>query len=145
MRIKISTIVNATLDEVQYGFNKDLFLKLSPPFPKVELQVFEGSEVGNLVSLQLNFLLFKQNWTSEIVQEFRDSSKWQFVDKGVELPFFLKSWTHHHNVEVVAGKTVITDDITYDTGNTIANLIVHPLMVLQFLYRKPIYKSFFGR
>jgi len=145
VRIKIKTKVSATLAEVQEGFNKDLFLQLSPPFPKVELQFFEGSTKGDLVSLELNFGLFKQTWTSKIMEDGEKDGRWYFIDEGTELPFFLKSWRHLHVVESRAEGSVIIDDITYTTGTIFTDLVMYLPMLGQFLYRKPIYKRVFRR
>ena len=145
MRIKVTTKVSATLNEVKKGFNQELFLQLSPPFPKVELQFFEGSSKGNLVSLELNFGLFKQTWTSKIIEDGEEEGHWFFVDEGTELPFFLKSWTHRHVVEGHAEGSLIIDDISYSTGTIFTDLVMYLPLLGQFLYRKPIYKRVFRR
>ncbi len=143
MRLKISTSVRSSLEKVQDGFNEDLFVRLSPPFPKVKLLRFDGSETGNIVSLQLNFIFFRQEWTSEIVSGQQDTDRWVFVDKGIKLPFFLSSWVHHHEVRQDGEGAIIIDDISYSTGWMLTDLILYLPMYLQFLYRKPIYRKAF--
>ena len=145
MRLTIKTKVGAPLPRVKEGFNKDLFLQLSPPFPKVEIHFFEGSSEGDLVSLKLNFLLFKQTWTSKIVSEQLEDNFWEFIDEGTELPFFLKSWQHRHQVKVINNQTFIVDAIDFNSGSLVGNLLLYPGMLLQFLYRKPIYKRIFAK
>jgi ligand-binding SRPBCC domain-containing protein len=144
MRLAIKTQVDASLIEVIGGFTSDLFLKLNPPFPPVQLKQFDGCKAGDSVHLELNFLLFRQEWISLITSDGRDDGEWWFVDEGTKLPFFLKKWKHHHRVVKVSSITSeIIDDITYSTGTWLTDVLFYPVLYLQFLYRKPIYKRVF--
>ncbi|WP_420317275.1 SRPBCC family protein [Ekhidna sp.] len=143
MNIKISTLVGADLNQVKEGFTEDLFLKLNPPFPPVELLRFDGCKKNDVVALELNFFVFKQYWISLITKDFSNENEWYFVDKGVKLPFFLKRWKHHHGVKSSEKGALIVDDITYSTGIIISDLLIYPLLYFQFLYRKPFYKKIF--
>lgn len=143
MNIKISTKVNASLTKVKSGFTQDLFLSLNPPFPPVKLLQFDGCKKGDKVALELNFILFKQQWVSDITEDAEDDQKWYFVDQGVKLPFFLKKWEHRHLVERRGDKSEITDDITFSTGYIFTDFLFYPALLGQFLYRKPIYRKIF--
>uniref|UniRef100_UPI004047D40D hypothetical protein n=1 Tax=Roseivirga sp. TaxID=1964215 RepID=UPI004047D40D len=125
------------------GFNEELFQKLSPPFPKVILKRFDGSLKGDIVSLQLDFFVFKQIWTSEITSSISTSHKFEFVDKGIELPFFLKSWQHRHTILLENGRVSIIDDIDFSSSFRFFDYLLYPVMYLQFFLRKPIYKKVF--
>jgi len=144
MKIEIKTKVGATVNRVKEGFDEKLFLSLSPPFPPVRVLRFDGCKKGDRVGLQLNFLLFKQNWESLITAEVSTESEFSFVDEGVVLPFFLKRWKHHHLVlsEPKGGSCVI-DDISFSTGWVLTDYLMYPLLYFQFLYRKPIYRKVF--
>jgi ligand-binding SRPBCC domain-containing protein len=146
MRIIISTTVNQHFLDVMKGFNEDLFRSLSPPFPPVKLLRFDGSKKGDLVSLELNFFLFKQVWTSEITEDFSGEREIYFVDKGVKLPFFLGTWEHKHRI-INRGdsETEIRDEITFQGSSQLLTPLLYPILFLQFLYRKPIYKRIFAR
>ena len=89
MKINIETAVEKDFLQVKEGFNESLFTKLSPPFPPVRLIRFDGSKKGDLVSLELDFLLFKQKWTSLIIEDHTNEKEFFFVDQGTELTFFL--------------------------------------------------------
>ena len=141
MKINISTRVNQHYLSVKDGFNPDLFERLNPPFPPVKLLKFDGSEVGDLVSLELDFLLFKQIWTSEITESETSASEYYFVDVGIQLPFFLKSWRHKHRILNLGEESIIRDEIEFTSP--IAWLLF-PVMYLQFLYRRPIYRKVFA-
>lgn len=145
MKITIETWVSAPLHQVADGFNESLFKKLSPPFPPVKLLQFDGSKTGDLVSLELNFIFFKQKWTSEITEDGLSETEFFFVDEGVELPFFLKKWKHRHRIIRQESGSLIRDEISYAGPNGLLTLVLFPALYLQFLYRKPIYKKLFKR
>ena len=145
MRIKIKTRVKADLDSVIDGFDQELFLKLNPPFPPVRLLRFDGCQKDDRVELELNFLLFKQYWTSVITEDERSDSSFYFIDKGVRLPFFLKYWKHRHVIQKNGQGCAIIDDIEFKTPLFLFDFFMYPALLLQFLYRRPIYKSFFSR
>lgn len=143
MRLTIKTSVNQSAKEVWDGFTKDLFLALSPPFPKVRLLRFDGSTKGDMVGLELDFVFFKQKWISHITENGEDDKEIYFIDQGQELPFFLKQWSHHHRILKQDKGAIIVDDIKFSTGSILGDLLLWPGMFFQFLYRKPIYKKFF--
>ena len=143
MNIKISTKVNQSLSKVWEGFNLELFTKLAPPFPPVEVKEFGGCLKGDKVHLELNFILFKQDWISDIIDQKRTESEIYFIDEGTKLPFFLSYWQHRHRLVKNGESTIIIDDITFKTPTILTDYLFYPLMYLQFLYRKPIYKKVF--
>lgn len=144
MKFIIKTQVRQPLEKVKNGFNESLFLKLSPPFPKVELTQFDGSDVGDIVSLKLNFLLFKQSWVSKITDSKETENEYYFIDEGVVLPTGFKYWRHKHILKSIDGQTEIIDEVEYKSNNSILTLLLKPILLSQFFYRKPIYKRIFG-
>ncbi len=144
MKLRIKTHVNQSASQVWKGFDETLFTKLAPPFPSVKLLQFDGSEKGDRVGLELNFILFKQKWISDIVDNGENEEMIFFIDKGVELPFFLKSWRHKHILKKGNPGSEIIDDIEYSTGTILTDLLMYPALLLQFLYRKPVYKKVFN-
>lgn len=143
MKVTIRSDVNASLQEVKAGFDQDLFLSLNPPFPPVKLLQFDGCKTGDKVVLELNFILFKQQWVSDITAHGESDGEWYFLDEGTKLPFFLKSWKHRHVVRQKNGGAQIIDDITFTTGTILTDLLFYPALLGQFLYRKPVYKCIF--
>lgn len=143
MKLHIRTLVNQNASRVQKGFNQDLFVKLSPPFPKVSVSRFDGCSTGNIVSLELNFLLFKQKWTSLIVHHDSHENLFLFIDEGKDLPFFLTNWKHEHRIENHQNGALIHDNIQYKTPFIVLDYLLWPLFFLQFVYRKPIYRRIF--
>ena len=145
MKIKIETSVEKGYLDVKRGFDESLFQKLSPPFPPVKVLRFDGCEKGGQVSLELNFLLFKQKWTSDITDDHTDELEFYFVDEGVELPFFLRKWKHKHRVISTGLQSKIVDEIDFESPFSWMNWVMYPLLWLQFAYRKPIYRKVFKR
>lgn len=145
MKINIETPVKQDYLSVKAGFNETLFSKLSPPFPPVKLLRFDGSAKGDIVTLELDFLFFKQKWTSEITDDQTNENEFYFIDEGTELPFFLKTWQHKHRIIKSDTGSVIRDEITYQGPFGIMTLLLYPALYLQFLYRKPIYKKIFKK
>ncbi|TDQ12920.1 ligand-binding SRPBCC domain-containing protein [Algoriphagus boseongensis] len=145
MKLTLETTVEQGYLDVKSGFTEKLFKKLSPPFPPVKVIRFDGCEKGDLVSLELNFLLFKQKWTSEIKEGFTNEFEFCFVDEGIELPFFLKKWHHRHRVISSGIQSKIRDEITFEAPLGLLTLLLYPAMWVLFSYRKPIYKKMFKR
>jgi ligand-binding SRPBCC domain-containing protein len=144
MKLIIETQVEQEYLQVKKGFDESLFTKLSPPFPPVKLLRFDGSSKGDLVSLELNFIFFKQKWTSEIIEDQTDEKEFYFIDKGIELPFFLKKWIHKHRIIKNGENAIIRDEIDYQAPFLLLTWLLYPAMLLQFAYRKPIYKKIFN-
>lgn len=144
MKIYIATEVNQSIQQVWKGFDLSLFKALAPPFPPVEVKVFDGCMKGNIVSLELNFIVAKQRWTSVITDQKNTEDEIYFVDFGTALPFFLKFWEHRHRIVRKGESAIIIDDITFKSPFLLLDYLLFPFLYLQFLYRKPIYKKLFA-
>lgn len=145
MNLKISTSVGQDYQSVMRGFTQELFLKLNPPFPPVRLLRFDGCKKGDIVSLELNFIFFRQQWTSLILEDGLDDHEFHFIDFGEKLPFFLKYWRHHHRIVRDGDGATIIDDITFRSPFLLMDYLLWPVLWLQFLYRKPIYQKVFRK
>jgi ligand-binding SRPBCC domain-containing protein len=153
MRLTIATNVEQPYKQVLAGFTEELFLQLAPPFPRVHLQRFDGCKAGGTVLLELDFLLFKQQWRSHIIADGEVSAdavykdEVYFVDTSAkeDLPFFLTAWQHTHRIvsRAEAGSTIV-DAIEFKALWGL-DLLVLPALWLQFIYRKPVYKRVFRR
>ena len=146
MNFTITSRIQQPFLKVKDGFNEQLFVKLNPPFPKVELERFDGCKKGDVVDMKLLFGPYRQRWESVITADDTTENYFFFQDEGRVLPFFLKHWKHRHWVKRVDDFTSeIVDDVHYSTGNYLTDLLMLPIMQAQFLYRKPIYKRFFAK
>lgn len=145
MHLTLRTPVSASPETVWAGFDRALFERLAPPFPPVDVVRFDGCQKGDVVHLRLNFLLFKQDWVSDITDQQRSDDEIYFVDEGTKLPFFLTYWHHRHGLQRSGTGTVIVDAITYRTPTRLTDWLFWPLLWAQFAYRKPIYRRIFGK
>ena len=144
MRIIITTNVQQSYKSVFAGFTESLFLALAPPFPKVKLLRFDGCEKGNQVHLEMDLIFFKQRWDADIIDSGERKNELFFIDNGAQLPFFLKTWRHHHRIiGQENGSTNIVDDFEYTTPFFLFDYLMYPVLYLQFAARKPIYKRIF--
>ncbi|GAA4403938.1 hypothetical protein GCM10023187_20480 [Nibrella viscosa] len=143
MHLLLKTPVNQPLHQVWTGFDRSLFDTLSPPFPPVKVVRFDGCRTGDVVHLQLIFLVFRQDWISDITDQQESADEIYFIDEGRKLPFFLTYWRHRHRLVRRGNQTVIIDDITYRTPTRLTDWLFYPLLWAQFAYRKPIYRRIF--
>ncbi len=144
MKLVLKTNVKQSPKQVWAGFDRSLFEKLAPPFPRIRLLKFDGSTTGCTVAVELNFILFRQTWQSEITEHGETEEEIWFVDQGSRLPFFLKYWRHRHRLLQIEKGTQIVDDIEYRTGSVIMDYLMYPSMWAQFAYRGPIYRRAFN-
>ncbi|MDF7816269.1 hypothetical protein P1X15_01645 [Runella sp. MFBS21] len=144
MKLHLRTSVLQSYQQVWEGFDEALFRQLSPPFPPVRVVRFEGCTEGDIVELELNFLFFRQRWTSLIVEQQASTDEIYFVDEGIKLPFFLRYWHHRHRIiQKTTSTTIIADEIEYRTPSLLTDYLFYPLLWAQFAYRKPIYRRYF--
>ncbi len=144
MKILIQTKVDQSHHEVFSGFNEQLFLALKPPLLPLQLLRFDGCVTGDEVHIMLGKGVLSQRWDAKIVDHGKNENEYFFVDKGVQLPFFLKKWTHRHRIVNNDGKgSIIIDDIDYHTPNVLFDYLMYPIMYLQFWMRSPVYKRVF--
>jgi len=142
---EVSTTVQSSVENIRQKFTADLFVHLNPPFPPVKLLRFGGNEPGAEVELEMNFILFKQRWVSRISAAEVAEKKWFFVDEGIKLPFFLRSWQHIHLVEQTGNGSAITDRITLRGPVWLPDLVLVVLFKGLMIYRKPVYRKIFGK
>lgn len=143
-QLRVATQVKASLDEVRAAFTQELFTALNPPFPPVKLMRYDGNKPDDLVQLILGTGWLKQRWTSKITHTEASSTHWLFIDKGIELPFFLRFWEHSHEVYDKGNYRVITDYIQLEGPWWLPDFLLKLLFTGLMLYRRPIYRHFFG-
>ena len=143
MNFRIETRVGQSAKMVLDGFNEDLFLALKPPLMPLELIRFDGCEKGDKVQLVLGIKPLSQKWDALVVEHGEDDGKFYFTDIGETLPFPLKDWKHRHQILKLDDGSIIVDDITYTTGFSLLDVLMYPIMYLQFYIRKPVYRRLF--
>lgn len=143
MNFIIRTEVEGDYKSVHRCFDNKLFFALKPPWMKFNLISFDGCNLGDVVELEAKFLFIKQYWLAEIIEAKESNDEIYFVDTGLKTPFPIKHWTHKHRIIKQSKSSVIIDDITFKTSNFIFDMILYPVIYIQFYWRKHIYKNYF--
>lgn len=139
----ISTPIQAPINHVKELFTADLLLRLSPPFPRVSLQRFDGCKKEDKVILEINLVFTKVTWSSLITEDKLTADEWYFIDEGVKMPFGLTYWQHKHRVKKINEKSCeIIDEISFDTRNGFLNYLLFPFLWGMIFYRKPFYQKY---
>lgn len=126
-------------------FGKELFEALAPGFPKSELLRYDGNVVGGLVHVRLLMPLVKLDWISEITEVETQNELCYFVDQGIKLPPFLKTWRHKHIIQEREYGADIIEDISYTAPLPLMDLLLYPQMNAMFSARKMVYQAWFGK
>jgi ligand-binding SRPBCC domain-containing protein len=138
MNIILRSKVNGDLKAVYNRFDAKLFKYLLPP--GAQLIEFGGSNKGDVVHLKLPIA---GEWISEITENGISAETCYFIDEGRQLPFPLKKWRHKHILHAAGENTIIEDNMTFSTGNSLTDLLFYPVLLLSFLPRIWQYKSYF--
>ncbi len=145
MHLVLRTAVARPPAAVMAGFTQELFVALSPPFPRLTVRRFDGCRRGDRVEIEMNTLLARLPWTSLITDDgvLADGTHF-FVDEGQTLPPPLRYWRHRHLIEPgPAGGSVIVDDVEYRSASPLLDRLLYPAMWAQFAWRKHIYRRWF--
>jgi ligand-binding SRPBCC domain-containing protein len=142
----LSTPIQASVSQVKERFTSDLLLKLSPPFPRVSLDRFDGCTKGDQVILVIHLIFVNVTWSSLITEDQESEKEWYFIDQGVKMPFGLQFWQHKHRVKQTSGEHCeVIDEISFDTNNAFLNYLLFPFLWGMIFYRKPFYKKYLSR
>ncbi|WP_375436738.1 hypothetical protein [uncultured Hymenobacter sp.] len=146
MHLYLRTHVAASPVQVSAGFTRELFLALAPPFPPFHLLRFDGCQRGDEVHIELGAGPLRRCWTSLITDNgTTPDGTHYFVDKGQVLPAPLRYWQHRHLMQPApGGGCYIVEDIEYRTASSLLDRLLYPVMWAQFVWRRPIYRRWFG-
>ena len=145
MRILIKTSVEKDYKTVYSKFDVILFKRLKPPLVGLKVKRFDGCIKGDEIHIEINTLGIKQDWNALITDNGKNDNEMYFIDEGLKLPNFIKSWKHLHRIIKNAESSIIVDDINFRTPNILLDILFYPVMYLQFFYRKPVYRSYFRK
>lgn len=144
MKIYLSTPIEQDYLVVYNQFNRELFEFLSPTFPKIKVEKFDGSKTGDFIHLKFGFPLYK-NWVSEITEDKVSDELCYFIDEGRQLPPGIIYWKHKHVVRKTGPNSCeIIDDIEFKSWNNLSSFLLYPMLYLSFSPRKKLYKKFFS-
>jgi ligand-binding SRPBCC domain-containing protein len=126
-----------------FGANSTKAAKLAPPFPIARIIQFDGCQVNDKVCIELDFLLYKTRWNSEITAYQADATSYVFVDEGTRVPFGIKIWRHEHRIEAISeNDSAVIDKIQFQTNYKLLDWLLFPLIWGMIAYRLPLYKKY---
>ena len=129
------------IKKVKGEFNNILFLKHLTKLLPVKIIEWDGTYDG--AKAHLAFWFF--GWRDFIVnhrENTEDDVKFSFVDEGMSLPFYLKSWRHIHGAYKERGLIIIKDEVNFTTDSKFLDLILFPMLVMPIIIRKILYKTY---
>lgn len=144
MKVVVSTLVNQDMQTVFSRFDKELFMQLSPPFPPLKLERFDGSRQGDEVHVLIKPYLKWERWETQITEHGITDTECWFVDEGKVLPSFLTYWRHKHRIVSRGKQCEIIDEVEYKAPFLPGSWFYYPVIKAQFMYRKPIYREYFS-
>jgi ligand-binding SRPBCC domain-containing protein len=145
MQIILSTRVNLDFKKVYQRFDEKLFTELAPPFPPLNVVQFDGCIRGDLVKVRLGWKNLGVDWWAEIIESNENENEIYFIDRGMKLPFPLKTWEHYHGIKSLGNnETLVVDNIQFSSGSNLIDYLIYPLLWITFAYRKPIYRKVFN-
>lgn len=122
--------------------NEDLFMALAPK-GQMKLLRFDGSKKGDRIEIQM-LRPWKSLWVSDVVHDEVNDRFAMFTDVGRQLPFGLKSWTHHHRIlNRGENSCEIVEDITFASVTWLQGVFMYLPLYFSFRARKKKYKKFF--
>lgn len=144
MKLIFRTPLSQPVEKIKEGFNRDLFIYLSPPLIPFDLKRFDGCMAGDEVHIELGVFPLRQKWVSLITFEETNQKGWSFVDEGKILPWPLTYWRHHHRVDRISdNESEIVDDITFKCSPFFLTPLIKPFLWALFSIRPGRYKKFF--
>ncbi len=144
-KLRFSCEVNSKLKDVVKAFDLPLFKKLAPPLVKMNILQFDGCLKGDEVKFSMNSFGIQQYWYGLILDDFISENEAYFIDVGKKLPWPLTAWHHKHGFKVTERATTeIIDELEFECNSKLMELVLVPLMIGYFSYRKIIYKKEFN-
>lgn len=144
MKIHFCTKLEGALPALKDGFQKDLFLKLTPPWANIQLLRFDGCKKGDEIHLRIKVLWGRQSWVSLVTEEEKKEDSWMFVDEGKVLPWPLKRWRHVHSINALSNSSAeIVDNISFDCHWPWLGPLVYPVLWATFAIRPARYRAYF--
>lgn len=124
-----SVTINVNKEKI-FNFHLDTtnISVISPPFPKVlKVEMSEKPlKKGSKVSLEIDFLLFRQNWLIKISELVPGTLITDLQETG---PF--KFWEHNHRFTSEDGAVVMMDEIRFLPPFGIFGWLALPFVYLQ--------------
>ena len=67
------------------------------------------------------------------------------IDKGIELPLGLRSWSHKHTIKKNQSHVLIIDCLNIKHSNKLFGYILYPILIFPIIIRIFLYKIYFKK
>jgi len=130
-----------TLDVIR-SFHTHKFVEFLITGQPAKIETWKGIEDGKVASFSFWFFGWRK---ISVVHQYYSLKRGYlyFIDRGVELPFRLKKWEHHHIVKETHNGTVIIDKIILDDSIGFKKYLIYPVMLFPIIVRKITYRIWF--
>tara|TARA_B100000886_G_scaffold338198_1_gene300513 strand:- start:270 stop:722 length:453 start_codon:yes stop_codon:yes gene_type:complete len=135
---------NTKVLKVINSFHNKSFVKFLIFAQPVKIISWDGIENGKVAVFKFWFFGWR---TMKVVHKgyINRGQYLSFEDKGLEIPFGLTTWNHHHIVETQKNNVVIIDRVTMNSDSHIKSYLIYPVMIFPILIRKVLYRIWFYR
>ena len=128
--------------DVIQSFHNRKFVDFLTALQPVKILNWDGIESGKEASFSFWFFGWR---IMKVVHEGYETEDTylHFIDKGLELPFGLDDWNHHHIVEARGDNVIISDRVQMHSDSRAKLYFIYPIMIFPILIRKITYKVWF--
>jgi len=134
--IDVSTIIKS--------FHDRKFVEFLISNQPVRINNWDGIE--NEKEASFSFWFFGWRNIRVVHSNYKASNKSLFFeDSGLQLPFGLKKWNHHHIVQEQNENVVIIDKVYMESNSLLLRPFIYLIMLFPIVIRKITYKIWFYR
>jgi len=131
-------------EKIFAGFGLELFRRLNFPLTPLQVIRFDGCILHGITHVKIGIPPLAVEWIGLNTELQQQTDEIFFVDEGQKLPFFLRYWRHKHRIILTApGQSVIRDEVEFRSAGKLAEMLLYPLLWMQFAWRIPIYRKYF--
>lgn len=138
-RVKLKNINPAIVIKSFHDFN---FIKFLIKMQPVRIEYWNG--INNNEKAAFKFWFFGWRDFKVIHKNYtKDLNYLHFEDVGIEFPFGISYWHHHHTIISHKNGTMIIDKIHFDFDNFQKKILFYPVVLFPVIIRKLTYRFWF--
>ena len=133
-------INNINLNDVIQSFHNYDFVKFLTSLQPVRINYWEG--IKNDMTADFSFWFFGWKNIKVIHKNYHKTKEHlYFEDHGLEMPFHLSYWEHHHIIKPHKNGVIIIDKVKMKSTNS--NYLIYLIMLFPVIIRRATYKIWF--
>ena len=144
MKLEFKTPLKRSFQDIQSGFDINLFTILSKGLMPFAIKRFDGCKKNDEIHINIGIPPIHFRWVSLVTFDETNASGWSFIDEGKVLPWPLIYWQHHHRVDRISEhESIIVDSIQYECSPKFLGRLIWPVMWIVFSVRPDRYRQYF--